>query len=108
MHSKKVSNIDTDKKILKKIKEVNYSELLSRVNLLYCQGDIVTLTARPGKGAIAIIPNDNDIYIVSSIISVLSSKNIRAELLYFVLEGEKVTQELVSVANGAAVPMMLI
>lgn len=102
-----VSNIDADKKILKDIKEVNYSELPSRAKLIAYPGDIVISTARPEKGAIAIVPDDNDVYIVSNAIAVLSTKNISAELLYFILGSEKVTQELASLASGTAVPMIL-
>ncbi|MEG2867895.1 MAG: N-6 DNA methylase [Terrisporobacter sp.] len=102
-----VSNIDTDKKILKDVNEVSYNELPSRAKLLAYPGDIVISTARPDKGAIAIIPNDNDVYIVSTALAVLSPKNISAELLYFILGSEKVTQELASLASGTAVPMIL-
>ncbi|SCH73665.1 EcoKI restriction-modification system protein HsdS [uncultured Clostridium sp.] len=103
-----VSNIDTDKKILKDIKEVNYSELPSRAKLLAYPGDIVISTARPDKGPIAIVPNDYDVYIVSSALAVLSPKNISAELLYFILSSNKVTQELSALASGTAVPMIMI
>lgn len=103
-----VSNIDTDKKILKDIKEVNYSELPSRAKLLAYPGDIVISTARPDKGPIAIVPNDYDVYIVSSALAVLSPKNISVELLYFILSSNKVTQELAALASGTAVPMIMI
>lgn len=103
-----VSNIDTDKKILKDIKEVNYSELPSRAKLLAYPGDIVISTARPDKGPIAIVPNDYDVYIVSSALAVLSPKNISAELLYFILSSNKVTEELAALASGTAVPMIMI
>ena len=102
-----VSNIDTDKKILTDIKEINYSELPSRAKLLAYPGDIVISTARPDKGSVAIVPNDDDVYIVSSALAVLSPKNISAELLYFILSSNKVTQELAALASGAAVPMIM-
>lgn len=102
-----VSNIDTDKKILKDVKEVSYSELPSRAKLVAYPGDIVISTARPDKGPIAIVPNDYDVYIVSSALAVLSPKNISAELLYFILGSNKVTQELAALASGAAVPMIM-
>ena len=102
-----VSNIDTDKKILKDVKEVSYSELPSRAKLVAYPGDIVISTARPDKGPIAIVPNDHDVYIVSSALAVLSPKNISAELLYFILSSNKVTQELSALASGTAVPMIM-
>ncbi|MRN24735.1 restriction endonuclease subunit M/S [Romboutsia ilealis] len=102
-----VKNIDTDRKILDNIKEIEYSELSSRAKLLAYPGDIVISTVRPDKGAVAIVPNDYEVYIVSSALAVLTPKNISSELLYFILSSNKVTQELASLASGTSVPMIM-
>ena len=102
-----VSNIDSDKKVLNNIKEIEYSELPSRAKLLAYPGDIVISTVRPEKGPIAIVPNNHDVYVVSSALAVLSPKDISTELLYFILCSEKVTKELASLASGMSVPMIL-
>lgn len=101
-----VSNIDTENKILQDIKVVNFSGLPTRAKLVAYPGDIVISTTRPDKGAVAIVPDDSDVYIVSSALAVLTPKKISSEVLYFILSSDKITQELAALASGTAVPMI--
>ncbi|MGL6107753.1 hypothetical protein [Romboutsia sp.] len=109
-----VSNIDTDKKILqnvkiiKEIKEDKEDKVLPRAKRLAYPGDIVISTIRPERGAIAIVPGDYEVYVVSNALAVLSPENISSELLYFILCSEKVTKDFAALASGASVPTLSI
>lgn len=102
-----VKDIDVDTKMLIKDNTLlNSDEFPARAKCIAKKGDVLLSMVRPERGAVAIVPDQHEEYIVSSTIAVLTPKGISSELLYFMLSKSTVLSELSAMANGGVAPTL--
>ncbi|WP_425447860.1 restriction endonuclease subunit S [Dethiothermospora halolimnae] len=99
-----VKAINPETKMLEDVEYIKPNEFPTRAKLVATKGDILLSKVRPDRGAIAIVPDKYDKYIVTNAIAVLTPKNISPELLYFIISHPTVIEELGLMASGSAIP----
>lgn len=84
------------------------NELTDKAKNLARAGDVLFSLVRPQNRNIAIIPKSICIgkYIVSSSFAVLTPKKISAELLFFILRSDSMTELFANKATGTTIPQL--
>lgn len=103
-----VKNVNSEKKVLdvQGLSEMPIEDLPTRAKYAGRPGDIIISSIRPGLGSIAILPDDYELYAVSSNFFVLTPIDIPSELLYFLISDQSVLDEFGALASGSVIPTL--
>lgn len=104
-----VSSISSDTGIIIEVKTVEGKDLPARARFQVKEGDILLSTVRPERNIVALVPSNCDGCIVNSTLAVLRpKKEVKGELLYFLLRSDWVRKMLTIKARGTAIPTISI
>ena len=99
-----IKHIGNDSGIIGPVEQTRGENLKARAKNVAHANDVLLSLLRPENRMVAVVPEDLDSSIVSNSFAVLSAKQISAELLFFILRSEKMTQLLSEKSKGLAVP----